>query len=135
MLNRLTLLSSQPWGLRPLPLRRAINQRYKEEEGIMASFWRAASPTTSPSPAPLLAETQTPEAGQTFDPEPTQRGCRNLGSALRQGGFRHLFAEFQSGRTSTLDADALPETIDRISATGYGFVTLDELTGVRDDPG
>lgn len=30
---------------------------------------------------------------------------------------------------STLDADALPQLIDRISAAGYGFVTLDELLG------
>lgn len=30
---------------------------------------------------------------------------------------------------STLDADALPQMIDRISAAGYGFVTLDELLG------
>lgn len=30
---------------------------------------------------------------------------------------------------STLDADALPQIIDRISAAGYGFVTMDELLG------
>lgn len=30
---------------------------------------------------------------------------------------------------STLDADALPGIIDRLSASGYGFVTLDELLG------
>lgn len=30
---------------------------------------------------------------------------------------------------STLDADALPQMIDGISAAGYGFVTLDELLG------
>jgi peptidoglycan/xylan/chitin deacetylase (PgdA/CDA1 family) len=30
---------------------------------------------------------------------------------------------------STLDADALPQVIDGISAAGYGFVTLDELLG------
>lgn len=30
---------------------------------------------------------------------------------------------------STLDADALPQLIDGISAAGYGFVTLDELLG------
>lgn len=30
---------------------------------------------------------------------------------------------------STLDADALPQIIDRISAAGYGFVTLDRLLG------
>jgi peptidoglycan/xylan/chitin deacetylase (PgdA/CDA1 family) len=28
---------------------------------------------------------------------------------------------------STLDADALPELIERIRAAGYGFVTLDEF--------
>jgi peptidoglycan/xylan/chitin deacetylase (PgdA/CDA1 family) len=28
---------------------------------------------------------------------------------------------------STLDADALPQVIDRISAAGYGFATLDAL--------
>lgn len=30
---------------------------------------------------------------------------------------------------STLDADALPQVIDGISAAGYGIVTLDELLG------
>jgi peptidoglycan/xylan/chitin deacetylase (PgdA/CDA1 family) len=30
---------------------------------------------------------------------------------------------------STLDADALPQMIDRIRAAGYGFVTLDMLLG------
>ena len=129
MLNRLNLLSSQPWGPRPLPLRRAITQRYREEEGIRASFWRVASPTTSPSPVPLLAETQTPEAGQTFDRSQLSGAAEILAALSAKGGFRHLLAQFQPGRTSTLDADALPETIDRISATGYGFVTLDELTG------
>lgn len=28
---------------------------------------------------------------------------------------------------STLDADALPQVIDRIRAAGYGFTTLDAL--------
>lgn len=30
---------------------------------------------------------------------------------------------------STLDADALPQMIDAVSAAGYGFVTLDDLLG------
>jgi hypothetical protein len=30
---------------------------------------------------------------------------------------------------STLDADALPEMIDRIRAAGYGFTTLDAVLG------
>ncbi|MGX1161258.1 peptidoglycan/xylan/chitin deacetylase (PgdA/CDA1 family) [Arthrobacter sp. SLBN-100] len=31
--------------------------------------------------------------------------------------------------STTLDADALPQVMDRISAAGYGFVTLDALLG------
>ncbi|VXC22086.1 putative Chitooligosaccharide deacetylase [Arthrobacter sp. 9AX] len=37
----------------------------------------------------------------------------------------HLGSNPEDG--TTLDADALPEAIDRISAAGYGFVTLDAL--------
>ncbi|MEV1121275.1 hypothetical protein AB0I91_39990 [Actinosynnema sp. NPDC049800] len=48
-------------------------------------------------------------------------GCLRPGAIV----LMHVGANPDDG--STLDADALPDTIDRVRAAGYGFVTLDAL--------
>lgn len=52
--------------------------------------------------------------------------------ALRPGEIvlMHLGSNPQDG--TTLDADALPDVIDRMRAAGYGFVTLDALLSTED---
>lgn len=50
-------------------------------------------------------------------------------ASLQPGGIvlMHIGSNPEDG--STLDADALPEMIDRIRAAGYGFTTLDAVLG------
>jgi peptidoglycan/xylan/chitin deacetylase (PgdA/CDA1 family) len=52
--------------------------------------------------------------------------------ALRPGEIvlMHLGANPEDG--TTLDADALPDMIQRMRAAGYGFVTLDALLATQD---
>ena len=48
-------------------------------------------------------------------------------SALRPGEIVLMHIGSNPDDGSTLDADALPQIIDRIRQAGYGFVTLDSL--------
>ncbi len=48
-------------------------------------------------------------------------------AALQPGGIVLMHIGSNPDDGSTLDADALPQVIDRISAAGYGFATLDAL--------
>lgn len=59
----------------------------------------------------------------------TQTVTDRVLAGLRPGEIvlMHIGSNPEDG--STLDADALPGIIERISAAGYAFVTLDELTG------
>jgi peptidoglycan/xylan/chitin deacetylase (PgdA/CDA1 family) len=50
-------------------------------------------------------------------------------AALQPGGIVLMHIGSNPDDGTTHDADALPQIIDRISAEGYGFVTLDVLLG------
>lgn len=59
----------------------------------------------------------------------TQTVTERVLASLQPGAIvlMHLGSNPEDG--STLDADALPEMIDRIRAAGYGFTTLDAVLG------
>lgn len=59
----------------------------------------------------------------------TQMVTERVLASLQPGAIvlMHIGSNPEDG--STLDADALPEMIDRIRATGYGFTTLDAVLG------
>lgn len=59
----------------------------------------------------------------------TQTVVERVVAGLQPGEIvlMHIGSNPEDG--STLDADALPQMIDRISAAGYGFITLDVLLG------
>lgn len=50
-------------------------------------------------------------------------------AALQPGEIVLMHIGSNPDDATTLDADALPQVIDRIRAAGYGFTTLDALLG------
>ncbi|HEY8701951.1 MAG TPA: polysaccharide deacetylase family protein [Arthrobacter sp.] len=59
----------------------------------------------------------------------TQTVTDRVLSALTPGEIVLMHIGSNPDDGSTLDADTLPQIIDRITAAGYGFVTLDQLLG------